>query len=49
MGWQLPPIGNGIPAFCLSWDVSHLNCCFTFVAKERSEILFELKLGLIAS
>ena len=36
MGWQMPPLGNRMPAFCHPWEFFAISyCCFIFVAKER--------------
>ena len=47
MGWQMPPLGNRMPAFATPGNMFAITyCCFLFVAKEGSpDILNELNLG----
>ena len=50
MGWngrEMPPLGDRMPVFCHPSEFfAVFCCCFTFAAKERSEVLAELSLGL---
>ena len=49
MGWQMPPLGNRMQAFCHPWEsfLHFFYCCYILVAKEKSpEILVELNLGV---